>query len=169
MRDTKDWTWVLRRPCPECGLDTSSFERHEVPALLRDNAASWQRVLKRADVRVRPDDETWSPLEYACHVRDACRIFRDRLALMLTAPAPEFPNWDQDKTAVEDRYSEQDPERVAAALADAAAALADDFAAVSGPAWERTGSRSDGSHFTVETFARYFIHDPVHHLHDVRG
>jgi hypothetical protein len=20
--DTKDWTWVLDRPCPECGLDT---------------------------------------------------------------------------------------------------------------------------------------------------
>jgi len=23
--------------------------------------------------------------------------------------------------------------------------------------------------FTVETFARYFIHDPVHHLYDVTG
>jgi hypothetical protein len=25
--DTKDWTWVLRRPCLECGLDTQSFPR----------------------------------------------------------------------------------------------------------------------------------------------
>ena len=32
---------------------------------------------------------------------------------------------------------------------------------------QRTGRRSDGAHFTVETFARYFIHDPVHHLYDV--
>jgi len=23
--------------------------------------------------------------------------------------------------------------------------------------------------FTVESFAQYFIHDPVHHLHDVGG
>jgi hypothetical protein len=23
--------------------------------------------------------------------------------------------------------------------------------------------------FTVETFGRYFIHDPVHHLYDVTG
>jgi uncharacterized protein YcbX len=23
--------------------------------------------------------------------------------------------------------------------------------------------------FTVETFARYFIHDPIHHLYDVTG
>ena len=32
----------------------------------------------------------------------------------------------------------------------------------------RTGDRSDGSSFTVDTFARYFLHDPVHHLVDVR-
>jgi hypothetical protein len=33
---------------------------------------------------------------------------------------------------------------------------------------ERTGDRSDGSSFTVESFARYFLHDPVHHVADVR-
>jgi len=31
----------------------------------------------------------------------------------------------------------------------------------------RTGRRSDGAEFTVDTFARYFVHDPIHHLHDV--
>jgi hypothetical protein len=40
---------------------------------------------------------------------------------------------------------------------------------VTGDQWERTGRRSDGARFTVETFARYFIHDPVHHLYDVTG
>ena len=28
--------------------------------------------------------------------------------------------------------------------------------------------RSDGVAFTVVSFARYFLHDPVHHLDDVR-
>ena len=23
--DTKDWTWVLQRPCPECGFNTQGF------------------------------------------------------------------------------------------------------------------------------------------------
>ena len=27
----------------------------------------------------------------------------------------------------------------------------------------------DGAAFTVETFARYLTHDPVHHLYDVTG
>ena len=43
------------------------------------------------------------------------------------------------------------------------------FGTVTGPLWERPGRRSDGARFTVETFARYFIHDPVHHLYDVTG
>jgi hypothetical protein len=38
---------------------------------------------------------------------------------------------------------------------------------VTGPAWERRGRRSDGAAFTVATFGRYMIHDPIHHLHDV--
>ena len=33
--------------------------------------------------------------------------------------------------------------------------------------WQRTGSRSDGATFTVDTFARYHLHDLVHHAHDV--
>jgi hypothetical protein len=39
---------------------------------------------------------------------------------------------------------------------------------VGGTDWSRTGARSDGARFTVDSFARYMIHDPVHHLHDVR-
>jgi hypothetical protein len=49
----------------------------------------------------------------------------------------------------------------------AARELAEAFAAVPDDAWQRTGTRSDGARFTVESFARYFIHDPVHHLYDV--
>jgi hypothetical protein len=38
---------------------------------------------------------------------------------------------------------------------------------VRGDQWQRTGNRSDGKRFTVESFARYMMHDPVHHLWDV--
>ena len=165
--DTKDWTWVLQRPCPGCGLDTSTFAAEAVADMLRRNAAAWQRQLVREDVTQRPDPATWSPLEYACHVRDTCRVFAERLELMLTTDDPRYPNWDQDETAVKDRYQEQNPQRVAAELAEAAELLAAKFDGVSGEAWQRTGSRSDGAHFTIESFARYFIHDPIHHLYDV--
>jgi len=162
--DTKDWTWVLDRPCPECGLDTSTFAPTDVPALLRENAAAWQEVLAGPHARTRPDPTTWSPLEYAAHVRDVCRVYTERLHLMLTQDDPHYPNWDQDATAVEDRYAEQDPATVAKELTEAANHLADRFAEVT--EWHRTGTRSDGAHFTIATFARYFVHDPIHHLHD---
>jgi len=41
------------------------------------------------------------------------------------------------------------------------------MATVSGPAWERKGLRSDGATFTVDSFLRYLLHDPIHHLWDV--
>jgi len=43
--DTKDWTWVLQRPCPECGLDTRDIDRDQIGAMVRANAASWQSLL----------------------------------------------------------------------------------------------------------------------------
>jgi hypothetical protein len=165
--DDKDWTWVLSRPCPECGLDTGEVPPGEVGPMLRANAERWLAVLAGADPARRPSPATWSPLEYACHVRDVFRIYDERLALMLTEDDPLFPNWDQDATAVADRYGEQDPAVVAAELDRAADILAGHFDQVTAEEWQRPGSRGDGATFTVATFARYFIHDPIHHLWDV--
>ena len=165
--DTKDWTWVLERPCPDCGFAPDAISGRDVATILRDAGPTWQVQLRRVDARARPNSSTWSPLEYACHLRDVCRRFDNRLHLMLTQVDPEFENWDQDATAVEDRYSEDDPTEVAAELSTAAETLAAHFDAVRGDQWQRTGRRSDGARFTVDSFARYFLHDVLHHLHDV--
>jgi hypothetical protein len=168
--DTKDWTWVLQRPCPECGLDTRSFPREAIAGMVRVNAAAWLGVLAGpGDVRRRPAPEVWSALEYGCHVCDVLWLYDERLRLMLMLDAPRYPDWDQDATAVADRYAEQDPAVVAAGLREAADVIAERFEGLSSDQWQRTGSRSDGAQFTVESFARYFIHDPVHHLYDVTG
>jgi hypothetical protein len=165
--DMKDWTWVLERPCPECGFDASSTPFGDVPRLIRDNASRWPVVLGRADARDRPRADRWSPLEYACHVRDVFRLFDMRLHRMLDEDDPTFANWDQDETAVTDRYGEQDPATVAGELVDAAEVMSSSLESVGGNQLSRTGTRSDGARFTVDTFARYLIHDPVHHLWDV--
>jgi len=168
--DDKDWTWVLERPCPECGFEAGTVDASDVASMLRANAAEWQDLLRRPDtdrLRARPDAEHWSALEYACHVRDVFEIYDQRLALMLAEDGPHYPNWDQDASAVEGRYDQADPGEVAAQLMAAGLRLAARFDTVGSYQWARTGFRGDGARFTVETFARYFIHDPVHHLDDV--
>jgi SAM-dependent methyltransferase len=165
--DTKDWTWVLERPCPECGFDAPGLARERVPDAIRDNATLWEVVLGTDDAAVRPAPHLWSPLEYACHVRDVNRIFDERVRLMLTEDAPTFAAWDQDATAVEQDYGSQDAAKVAEEVVAAAEAVAATYESVPDEAWERTGTRSNGDEFTVDTLARYHLHDLVHHAHDV--
>lgn len=167
--DTKDWTWVLRKPCPECGLVAGDVDPTTVGDRVRAALPRWEEALGRDDSRERPDADTWSPTEYACHVRDVFRVFAGRAARMLDEDDPEFENWDQDETAVADRYDAQDPADVAPQLLEAGERVADVFDAVADDAWARTGHRSDGASFTVATLAQYFLHDIEHHLHDVRA
>ena len=167
-KDDKDWTWVLQRPCPECGFDASTADVRAVADLLRANAGAWPDLLAHPRAAARPTPDVWSALEYGCHVRDVCRIYDERLQRMLTEDDPLYPNWDQDQTAVDDNYGSQSPETVTEQLLSAAGQLARRFESVTDDQWTRTGRRSDGASFTIDTFARYFIHDPIHHLHDVR-
>ncbi len=160
---------MLERTCPECGLESAAVTLAEVPDLLRGNAARWRQVLSRTDVRHRPTPTTWSPLEYACHVRDVHTVFGPRYEQMLTQDDPRFANWDQDLAAAQGRYTDQDPQLVADELAGSAERVASLLAGVAAEAAERPGRRSNGSRFTVTTLAQYHAHDVVHHLWDVRG
>ena len=175
--DAKDWTWVITAACPECGFDANRHDPEGTAALVRAHVEIWNGVLcgamaEQHDPRVRDRVDVWSPLEYACHVRDVCRIYNERLLRMVHEENPLYQNWDQDATAVEARYAAQDPVIVAEELSAAAYTLAGSFdtVAAQGPTvWARTGRRSDGAAFTIATFSQYFTHDLVHHLWDIQA
>jgi hypothetical protein len=166
--DTKDWTWVLGDACPECGFDAPTVPATYVAARVRATVPLWLAALDDPDAAVRPRPDHWSPLEYACHVRDVHTLYTHRLGLMLDQDDPLFPNWDQDVAAIEERYDLQDPVVVAEELEQAADVIAAAFDAV-GDRWHRTGRRSDDKAFTIDTFARYYLHDIEHHTWDVTG
>jgi len=167
--DTKDWTWVLEAPCPECGYAAAEVPAADVARRVRASVPVYVESLSAPTSAQRPSPAAWSPLEYACHVRDVHRLYTERLGLMLAEDDPLFANWDQDETAVAERYDLQDPAVVAVELADAAGAMASAFDGVTGDQWLRTGVRSDRAHFTVDSFARYFLHDIEHHAWDITG
>lgn len=166
--DGKDWTWVLGRPCPECGFDASSLDRRTVADRILATTPRWLAALSAADARVRPAPQVWSIVEYGAHVRDVHRLFAHRGRLILDQDDPEFENWDQDETALAARYWLADPVEVAGQLAVEAQQAAAVFSAPTDARWGRTGRRSNGSVFTLETLGLYYLHDVEHHLHDVR-
>lgn len=169
--DDKDWTWVLDRACGECGANVGSLSLAEISELNRTSAQRWVEVLAQDDQRLRsrPRPDTWSPLEYACHVRDVYRLFKQRLDLIIDEDNPTFANWDPNISADAERYDLADPESVATELRVAAEELAAAFDRVTHEQESRPAQRSDGARFTLASFARYEVHDPEHHLWDVTG
>jgi hypothetical protein len=168
--DTKDWTWTLQRQCRQCGLSAGEIGLDEIATRAFVAAEEWVQILRSSPaVSARPQPDVWSPLEYGAHVRDVFRLFDARLMRMLAEDDPTFANWDQDETAIRERYAEQDPEVVADQLEAAAQTMVGHIQALREDQLGRTGRRSDGSEFTVVTLLQYFLHDVVHHLWDVTG
>ncbi|MBM7369060.1 DinB family protein [Gordonia hydrophobica] len=165
--DTKDWTWVIQRQCDECGFDPAQFRRTEIDARIRATADGWRTVLARPDVTTRPDPDTWSPLEYACHVRDVNAVMTERLELMLRTQPVTFADWDQDSAEAEAEYNAQNPATVGDQLEAATTGFAELYRTVGENDWSRQGLRSNGSAFTVETLGIYALHDLEHHRVDV--
>jgi len=136
--------------------------------VLGETAAQWVALGWAGSLtprRVRQD--RWSPLEYACHVRDVFALLDYRAATVLTLDDPLLEDWDQDAAA--HTYAEGDPTVVVSGIAAAAWRAALRLAGVDDQAWARPVRRSDGATFTLGSLARYPAHDPVHHLWDVRG
>jgi len=165
--DTKDWTWVLDEPCAECGLAAGEIEVDEIPERIRTTVPRWLSALASPLVRSRPAPTVWSPLEYAAHVRDVNAVFHERLQLMLDDDGARFANWDQDEAAIAGRYAELEPADVAGALAAGAEELASAVEQLRPDDFDRRGLRSNGSEFTVRSLLQYYLHDNLHHLHDV--
>ena len=121
-------------------------------------------------VTARPQPDVWSPLEYGAHVRDVYRLFdAGALPRCSTRTTPTFANWDQDETAIKERYGEQDPGGGCRRAGGGSTDVRRSESGARARPVQRRGIRSDGAEFTVATFIQYFLHDVIHHLWDVTG
>src|SRR5690625_8035420 len=94
--ETKDWTWVLRQECSECGEDVGQLSLADAIERLRELQDPWRVELEQPGLATRPNDRTWSRLEYACHDRGAHEDFRGRVDLILNRTSPTFCDCDED-------------------------------------------------------------------------
>jgi hypothetical protein len=157
--------------CDECGFTYDESRAGEAAGecarLARAMAA---RVTAAADVRARPAPETWSILEYTCHVRDVLIVQRDRVLLARREPDPAPPPMGRDERVEHDGYAEQDPEDVARQLVDAADLFANVLDRLDDEAWDRGivyGYPPPPKRRTLRWVAVHTVHELTHHLHDV--
>lgn len=151
------------------GSSAEALTREELPGRIRSVGGAWREMLGRgAVVTLAPHgDRTWTILEYGAHVRDVLDLFEDRIRTMLKKrKPPTFKDWDQEQAAIDGKYADEDPAKVAYALASNAGKVADVLDRVRGEDWDKQGTRSDGREFTVESIARYLIQEIEHHLWD---
>lgn len=160
--------------CDTCRFDYADVHRAEVAGRLRTLVAALVAELHRADrdglARQRPRPQTWSALEYACHVRDVLDVQRERVAITQRDAAPVFASMRRDERAIEERYNDQEIAAVATQLDCAAAAFVSATADLDDDGWARGGiypwptpTRRD-----VLWIARHTIHEVLHHVGDVR-
>ncbi len=157
--------------CPQCGF-SYSVGRAEITPWLRSDARAFVARLRTFDdtaVRTRPKPDVWSPLEYACHVRDMLRVQTERVVLVQHEIDPAFVPMRRDERVAGDRYNEQDPDAVADAVIAAADTLADTLDALDDAGWNRTGvyNYPERALRTVEWIGVHTNHELLHHRGDL--
>lgn len=164
--DSKDWTWVLERSCPECGFDSNAVSRENLADRLETRLKRWPTVWLPRTVgsgRERRPGPRWNTPA----IREVAILMRERPRLILTEDEAKFAGWDQDEAAVSGAYGTQSPPDVAAGIRVDGAALVSAFRAVPVDGWSCKGLRSNGSAFSAYTLGVYTLHDLEHHLWDV--
>jgi hypothetical protein len=159
--------------CDDCGFEYAAVVAATVSGRLRTFGPRYAEALNAAPFpRRRPAEGIWSPIEYACHLRDVFDVQRQRLALALREDEPVFVPMDRDRRAVAEAYNEQHPRTVLADLAAAATALAEAFNPLSTAELTRTGVYPwpQPQARSLLWLGQHSVHEGEHHLLDiVRG
>src|SRR5436305_10063043 len=155
--------------CEECGFEYHSVAIEDIGRALRSNAQTLVDALSDGNLRSRPAPDVWSPLEYACHVRDVMQIQVGRVARGLAEDSPSFRPMQREERPARLRYNEQDPVVVREQVLDAAGALADVFDGLSEEQLARTVTYSWPAEMIrpLRWVGRHTVHELVHHRLDI--
>lgn len=158
--------------CVECGfvydLDRAETAGDEIRALATKVVALL--CDNEIEVRSHSDPRVWSPLEYACHLRDVLLVQRERVLAARRMNGIDCAPMGREERAEHDGYNEQDPSEVARQLSDAAALFGNDLARLSADDWNRTVvyHYPATNERSLRWVAVHTAHELQHHLLDIR-
>ena len=163
--------------CDECGFDYDAAVPGEAGASIRSLGRRYRAPLTRgllgedlsALLRTRSVPGVWSPLEYACHVRDVLVVQRGRVARVLAEDHPTLERLGMWGWPERDSYNEQDATAVLDDLGVAADALAAAVDGVPVDSWSRTAvyGYPEPTDRTLAWIVAHTQHEGHHHLLDV--
>jgi hypothetical protein len=157
--------------CDECGFEYVLSDAPAAAAAIVAGTTELAAVLSDDnDVRTRRRADEWSPLEYACHLRDVLLVQRERVLAARRTDCPAVDPMGRDERVEHDGYSEQDPRDVARQLADAALLFTNDLSRLSATDWKRTLIYNYPAPWerSLEWVAVHTVHEVRHHLLDVQ-
>jgi hypothetical protein len=159
--------------CEECGYDYDLAAAATAADSIQAGVAELAALLTATEPRKlaqRNAPQRWSPLEYACHVRDVLLTQRERVLLARRADVPSAVPMGRDERVAHEGYAEQKPAEVAEELTMAARLLANVLHRLDTPDWELRliYNWPQRSERTLRWVAANTLHDVTHHLMDVR-
>ena len=120
------------------------------------------------ELRVRPEPETWSAIEYAAHSRDITALHVFGVEQALTEDEPAYPAIEADALIETSAatYHDEDPDVVVVQLDREARRLGASAADAGAAGWSR-GITIGDERSTVRRLLEHALHDSLHHLDDV--
>jgi hypothetical protein len=159
--------------CEECGFEYDLREPQTAGPAIVQGVGRLAAMLSdaAAGVATRRQPQTWSPLEYGCHLRDVFLVQRERVLAARRIDRPSFDPMGRDERVEHDGYAEQDADDVVRQLTDAAHLFANVLSRLGPDDWERTVMYSYPKPFerSLRWIAVHTLHEVHHHLLDIRN
>jgi hypothetical protein len=158
--------------CDECGFAYDLDGATSAGATIVDGAATVAGLVGTdgTDVRARRHEPVWSPIEYACHVRDVLLVQRERVLAARRRERPSFEPMGRDERVEHDGYAAQNPQDVARQVVDAAQMFANVLSRLGPDDWDRTVvyNYPTERERSLRWVAVHTVHEVRHHLLDIR-
>ena len=156
-----------REWCAQCGFDSNLYDRADtissqmiVPSVLTAAAEN----LTPAVLVARPDEATWSIVEYVDHVREVA--FGNRFAIESALQDPGVDLGEAPPTGITGEAKRIDFATAISGVSNEYRSMHELLIGLDDDQW-RVGVTLGGQQRTVGWFARHVLHDGLHHLADI--